>query len=1037
MDQRLLPEEQSAQPLATPADAGGAPRTVVMRQIAFALSELSSENAAHRFEDLCRHLARARLAANVLPAAGPVGAGGDQGRDFETYRTYLTAQLGPHGGFAARVPDGTVAFACTLQQRDLASKVREDVGKVCGGGVPVEAVYCFLAVPMAVGVRHKIQDEILEAHGVHVEILDRAWLAEELADPELFWIAEEYLSLPATLAPARPPAPHAREEPQQWYMADRDRWRARGAARPTLGELLDLRDGLRHATFNREARADLPFWLSLMEPLCGADGRLVRQRARYETAVAQMRGLKDLRPADRHVADFFTELGDEPDPARLSDAGVLLTYASVAYSFAQSDLELEQLKAWGDALRAQVAALLNDDPPPVRRARLLEVLGQLFLARDPGSLGRASKPIELPEVAELVDEDGHPLHPMCSPGGSELFVDVPAGLRAWGELAASLAELPLFPVDAMARSLELLSPLLVGEDGWSAIVAAVDAAVARAEGDAAAGDRALGRAQALYDGDRRLEALDELHTAKVRFFHGDHPRSLALTLLALADLYGELHLPLAARQHALAAAKAAHASEADEVTGLVPHALFLASEHDYRAGSFASALQVLVVAVLAQQGLVDAEVDAWADRDFSCGVFTAGMCLKSAHDLLAGPFVDSVDELLGSVGMLDQLRELSVEMPAWSALEWASRADAQLEGRPYADVGERREIRFSALGLSWTISSDNAYLDVAAAERLAAAAQVLCADLADHELVLLPTEVAIDIELRPPGDPIEPAERLSAAGRRWVAELSSVDEGQSLEPDQVTQELLTIMVSVLMEVSLLPKDEFMAVIEQSFAKGITHKLCPVRPYDELIPYGQNQFDSLPRRTVSAPLAQARPSAKYHSGLAWRSTPGPGYSLELAREMLATRYEQLPALMPITLRALRGDRRFATTVLLLRKRGWLDWHILTAIFNLSLQVRLGRAGLNRVHVQRTEQGRQAAKDLAFTPEAEDDPPVPLAPLLNLERLDEGRQMALPSLMVHWGLDLHARQFDIEAAEQLLAERYGYWTDDIDHRDPFAA
>ena len=247
---------------------------------------------------------------------------------------------------------------------------------------------------------------------------------------------------------------------------------------------------------------------------------------------------------------------------------------------------------------------------------------------------------------------------------------------------------------------------------------------------------------------------------------------------------------------------------------------------------------------------------------------------------------------------------------------------------------------------------------------------------------------------------------------------------------------MTILVSLLVEVSLLSKDAFMALVERSFAAGITHKLCPVRPYDELIPYGQERFESLTRRTVSPPLARGRPPAKCHSELAWRSAPGPGYTAEQAREMLATRYEQLPALMPTTLRALRGDRRVATTVALLRRRGWLDWHILTAIFNLLLQVRLSRAGLNRADVQATERGRQEAKDLAFTPEADDDPPVALAPLLNLERLDQGRQMALASLMIHWGLDLHAREFDIEAAERLLAERYGYWTDDIEHPDPFA-
>ena len=1032
-DPRPALEAEAATPDGEPVTA----RSVLIRQISFALSDLPSENAAHRFEDLCRHVARARLAANLLPATGPVGAGGDQGRDFETYRTYLSAQLGRYGGFAARLPEGAVAFACTLQQDGLPSKLREDVSKICAGGVPVVAAYCFLIAPMPVGKRHELQDELREAHGVHVEILDRKWLTEELSDPELFWIAEEYLSLPAGLAPARGPALGSQEGAPAWYLSDRDRWRGRQAARPTLGELLDLRDGLRHATFDRRARGDLPFWLALMEPLCGAPGRTIRQRARYETAVAQMRGLKDLGPADGHVTEFFSEMSDERDPARLSDAGVLLTYTCVAYSYARSGLKLEQLTEWGDALRGQVKQLLNDDPPPVRRARLLEVLGQLCLARDPSSLPQAAGPMELPEIAEVVDEEGQPLRSVRPAGAPDRFcIDVAQGLGAWGELAGSLPDLPLFPVDGMARYLELLSPLLVAQDGWSAIVSAVDAAVASAEGDAAAGDRALARAQALLDADLLLDSLNELHNAKLRFFHGDHPRSLVSTLLALGDLYGKLYLPVAARAYALAAAKAAGATDADEVAALLPHSLFMVSEHDYRAGSFASALQVLQLAMFAQQALVDIEVDPWADRDLGRGMVTAGFCFKAAHDLLAGPFADSVDELLDSVGLLDRLRGVGAEVDGWSEEVWAEHTDAQLEGRPYTDVGPRREIRFAALGLAWTISCANQYLAAAAAERLAAAAQILCADLAGYELLLLPTEVHIEVKVRPAGEPCEPRELRASSGRRWMVELSSVDEGQPLEPEQVTRELITILVSTLLGVSLLSKDAFVGVVERAFAGGITHKLCPIRPYDELVPYDRELFESLLRPSVSAPCAKGRPPAKCHSGLAWRSGPGPGYSAEMAREMLATRYAQLPSLLRVTLPVLRADRRFANTIAHLRRRRWLDWHILTAIFNLTLQVRLGRAGLNHAEVLATEQGRQAATDLAFAPEADDDIMAP-APLLNLQNLDQGRQMALASLMRHWGLDLHAGHFDIAAGERLLAERYGYWTDDIEHPDPFAA
>ena len=121
---------------------------------------------------------------------------------------------------------------------------------------------------------------------------------------------------------------------------------------------------------------------------------------------------------------------------------------------------------------------------------------------------------------------------------------------------------------------------------------------------------------------------------------------------------------------------------------------------------------------------------------------------------------------------------------------------------------------------------------------------------------------------------------------------------------------------------------------------------------------------------------------------------------------------------------------------LRGRGWRDWHILTAVYNLVFNVRLSRAGLNTAEAQSTEAGRRAAKDLAFTPESPTDPPVGLGPMLNVEKLNRAREGALGSLMVHWGMDLHAGEFEIDAAERLLAVRYGYWDDDIEHDDPFA-
>jgi hypothetical protein len=71
------------------------------QMVRIALSLLSGDNGHHSFEHLCRQVAKRRIASNVLPATGPVSAGGDQGRDFETFRTCLVEELPFSLGFLA------------------------------------------------------------------------------------------------------------------------------------------------------------------------------------------------------------------------------------------------------------------------------------------------------------------------------------------------------------------------------------------------------------------------------------------------------------------------------------------------------------------------------------------------------------------------------------------------------------------------------------------------------------------------------------------------------------------------------------------------------------------------------------------------------------------------------------------------------------------------------------------------------------------------------------------------------------------------
>lgn len=111
---------------------------------------MSASNEHHRFEDLAFELARLRIASNLVRATGPVQSGGDQGRDFETYRTYLGETAMGAGAFVARASDKTITFACTLN-KSIERKIKADLEIIFGGGQrPDSVVYlCVPDVPVA------------------------------------------------------------------------------------------------------------------------------------------------------------------------------------------------------------------------------------------------------------------------------------------------------------------------------------------------------------------------------------------------------------------------------------------------------------------------------------------------------------------------------------------------------------------------------------------------------------------------------------------------------------------------------------------------------------------------------------------------------------------------------------------------------------------------------------------------------------------------------------------------------------------------
>ena len=165
----------------------------VIAQIRFQLEQLNPKNQHHDFEHLCRHLARARVCSNILPATGPVSAGGDQGRDFETFRTYLNSSPIANSAFIGLASQRPLAFGCSLEKKEkITTKIKADVKTIMAAGAAVEAVHYFCSADIAVNKRHKLQAWARRDFSLDLEIYDGQAISELLADRDVFWIAENY-----------------------------------------------------------------------------------------------------------------------------------------------------------------------------------------------------------------------------------------------------------------------------------------------------------------------------------------------------------------------------------------------------------------------------------------------------------------------------------------------------------------------------------------------------------------------------------------------------------------------------------------------------------------------------------------------------------------------------------------------------------------------------------------------------------------------------------------------------------------------------
>lgn len=968
----------------------------VISRIRFELGQLTALNKQHDFEHICRHLARLRICSNILPATGPVSAGGDQGRDFESFRTYLNASPISSSSFIGLASEGPIAFACTTTGKDkLVQKIKSDITTVMGPGEKVIGIHYFCTEDLPVAKRHELQKWAKTNHNIHLEIYDGQAISELLSSRETFWIAERYLGIPAEFYPPLPA-----DGDEKWYRDLLDLWKKPDYPPDNYADFTQIKSALRHATYTESFKNDVTFWLNLMASLAlNTPLESLKRKVTYEIAVASLRGLGTLIGHEQQLREYFNDIPSLSQLSDIEDTNVLLTFCIGAYRQNTVQLEETELSTWKNQIIDKIESELNATENPDRRCTLLRERAHLYIIPGPRA---------------------------------EDTPNIDRAISCWLELSSIVEHAFLFPLDNFSDQLTtLLSlPIAINEHpDFHEVTRLVDELLEKRYGGFIAAEKCRDRALALYEKGELLQALNEIHIAKIKWFADETIRGSILATLFAARCYQELGLAFAAKYYALISSYIALNSDDEAISRYAPAALTDVAFSDYTQGAFCGFFEFSDVGLLAFRAFSRQQNPPDVISEVERTVFHSTI-VRIISEHLAPDFLDFVNRRISN---WEGLKEYFDELVPLAEREWKDitlpqlwkKLEDQMLGRPFSDVGKDRTVRFTALGVTWDFKWDNTYELTSGAEETLAILQIILADLASIDLCLLRTTVNIEIGVTTDNKIlIESVPSNELIRYRIKIPLDK-------EHDYEEGELFGIVSAILSDISLLPREQFMSHLESALRQGLSGKTLFVQRFKTLYCrfINASDFELSDRKSKSVPKIERTFNPVLHHQLDWYGGPGPGYSKESAEEQLQNRYSHSIAPIRHTLSRLLQSPLFVDTVTNLKKDGWLDWHILLSVALATVNYRINKRLDPRDNLDKY---RRQFMDMLYQ---EEDPNLELVPLSEFtkDKLRFHLHGSMISTLRNLGLESHQQTPDFNAISDFLGQRYNYWTDDVEHPD----
>ena len=965
----------------------------LIQQIRFGIEQLKSTNNTMVFEHICRFFARARIARNVIPATGPVQSGGDQGRDFETFHTYLFNSTIKNECSLAYAGQ-PIAFPCSLEKNPLRKngKLDSDITTILSCGIPVERIYFFSGEDIPVASRHKKQQEVETRFDIKIEIIDAQALSEHLSDPDLFWIASQYLNIPNDFFP--------RKQEENWYESLLDEYRTRTIT-GTYAEFSDIKTALRHIYKDEELKVDLSFWLEKVQSFIAPQNvRDLRRKAIYEKFVAKLMGQNDIGGLEDDIRDYYSDLHDFLSPASLDDAQILLSFVHNSKYVIGSELTDGEIENFACRLWQLINNELKGNISASKRCSYMEIQANIIMSR-------------------INDKEGN--------------LNVTGYVSKIEEILPKVKNAPFYALERLAsRVIDYITILLefgVDPVKLEALMEKVDAALALRKSDISVGESIRDRALIYLKADKITLAIKLLHQLKIRWFRCETTRGVILTSMMLADCYSRLNMYYASKYYSLVAADMSVAyGDNEDVIDLFPQAIAKAADSAYLSGSWIHYLQLLELSLGSYHAIEKDYVVGSSQQHLSAVYYPAIIKLVAQRSNTGlNNYVEGImkgwgylkDEIEATVAAIDANKDLYSDGKLLLALQ------RDINGVPFNDIGAQRTICFKAYGSEWSVCLNNDAEANTVAEQFVSMLQVYIVELFNVELFLTRAKITIHISV---ASQIKPAFKVlpSNTEHLWEIKMPS-NNTASDDPGMYHIHYMGIISSILRNISLLPDAKMKDVLNIKLSEGLLNSVTFGQAYHTLYKsyINPDSFGRTSRLDLDKSATIKQFILEDNNALPWDAARPETYSYEHNMSIIRKRVGHREP-FAITLVELKDDVAFNAVLKELRTR-WLDWQIYLAFGNIILNYKLAQEGITSNDFYSSEEFRNTFMAASSRPEQSWYRKIP-ADILSVDRMEEYlNHNMIASILPSYGLEFHSETPDTAAIKDLLVHRFNLMED----------